>query len=177
MKTSIVAGLILLCGAVSAAPSPTLTKRDDPTATPISVLELPDKDWKCGSTTYNRRDVYYAIQWGVLLAEDDPPQGRGRKDNLYPNGRFPHPFTLNNNGPELDFNDCPDNDDARIEYPLVKNGPYNGSPNNNVKWGPDRAVYTHEPGEVDYQGNGVAKFCGIMTHTGAGDSSAFVLCK
>ena len=98
------------------------------------------------------------------------------KSSEYPNGRFPHAFE-SNPGQKLAFPSyCPADDDARAEYPLVLNGPYNGGINNNVKWGPDRVVYMHESGEVDNDGHPLADFCGIMTHTGADPANAFVLC-
>lgn len=131
-----------------------------------------------GDKQYSAHDIYLAAQYGVLLAESDPPQFRGKKSKEYPNGRFPHAFTANSNGQSLNFlPGCPDGDDSRHEYPLVANGPYNGGISNNNKWGNERVVYMHEPGEVDevenhYKGT----FCGVMTHSGASDSSSFVLC-
>ena len=127
-----------------------------------------------GTQQYNNHDVYLAAQYGVLLEDTD--QGRGKKSAQYPNGRFPHAFTQNKNGVSLGFlPGCPDNDDIRAEYPLVTSGPYNGGLNNN-KWGQDRVVYTHEQGEVDEDGHPKATFCGVMTHTGASETGAFVLC-
>lgn len=176
MKSSIATSLILLFGAINALPQSELEKRADPDMVPVTFDQLPTTTFTCGSTQYSAHDIYLAAQYGVLLAESDPPQGRGKKSNQYPNGRFPHAFQMNKNGQSLNFlPGCPDNDDARAEYPLVANGPYNGGLNNN-KWGNDRVVYVHEPGEVDEDGHDKGTFCGVMTHTGASESGAFVLC-
>lgn len=130
-----------------------------------------------GSNQYSAKDIYLAAQWGVLLADSTPPQSRGKKSKEYPNGRFPHAFTANNNGNSLNFlPGCPDGDDDRQEYPLVANGPYNGGISNNNKWGNDRVVYMFEEGEEDDDGHPKGTFCGVMTHSGASDSTSFVLC-
>jgi hypothetical protein len=148
-----------------------------------------ETDPKIGGNSYSAHDIYLAVEYGVVL--QDAGQGRGskllarehavgftdshpEKSSQYPNGRFPHPFTVNK-GPVLGFPaNCPANDD-RKEYPLVNNGPYNGGLNNN-KWGNERVVYMYENGEIDNDGHPQANFCGIMTHTGAAETGGFVLC-
>jgi len=145
---------------------------DDPEAVPVTVRDLAqDSNAKCGASTYNHDDLYKAVQWGILLQNDGV--FRGKKSKEYPKGRFPHSYTAT----EFTFNnDCP-SDDNRQEYPLVSNGPYNGGISNNKKWGNDRVVYYHEPGEVDeVEGHPVGYFCGAITHSGASSSADFVQC-
>lgn len=101
-----------------------------------------DADQSTGDNKYTAHDVYLAAQYGVRLQATG--QARGKKSTQYPNGRFPHAFTSNKNGVAVGFPDyCPENDDLRKEYPLVKNGPYNGGISNNNKWGNDRVVYMY----------------------------------
>ncbi|KAL9073129.1 MAG: hypothetical protein Q9161_003183 [Pseudevernia consocians] len=178
MKSSIATSLALLFGAVNALPQSELEKRaTDPIMVPVTFNQLPTTTFTCGSNHYSNQDVYLAAQYGVLLKDSVPPQYRGKKSNLYPNGRFPHAFTSNPNGQSLSFlPNCPDDDDDRQEYPLIANGPYNGGISNNNKWGNDRVVYVFEEGEIDNDGHPLATFCGVMTHSGASDSSSFVLC-
>lgn len=178
MKSSIATSLVLLFGAINALPQSELEKRaTDPVMVPVTFNQLPTTSFTCGSNQYSAQDIYLAAQYGVLLADSDPPQFRGKKSTEYPNGRFPHAFTSNSNGQSLPFlPGCPDGDDDRDEYPLIANGPYNGGISNNNKWGKDRVVYVYEAGETDDDGHPMATFCGVMTHTGASDSSSFVLC-
>lgn len=134
---------------------------DDPSNSPVSVIDLPQGTTStCGDNTYNYDDIYNAISWGIKLSEKGI--GRGKKSGTYPVGRFPH-FVIDTG---FDYGDnCPE-DKNRMEYPIVFDGPYNGGLRND-KYGPDRAVYYHEPGEVGNNGDPIGYYCGLITHTGA----------
>lgn len=47
----------------------------------------------------------------------------------------------------------PADDDTRVEYPLVLDGPYNGGISNDVNLGPDRVMYMQEKGEIEFEGH------------------------
>lgn len=143
---------------------------DDPSMTPVDVRDLgPDATMTCGSSTFNRKDIYLAVQWGTILEAEN--LGRGRKDPMHPNGRFPHDYT------ETTFsfnNHCPA-DPNRLEYPLVKNGPYNGAIGSNTSWGKHRVIF-YGKGEEAPDGNPIVYFCGGVTHEGAPAKNKFVQC-
>ncbi|CZT20694.1 uncharacterized protein RCC_06552 [Ramularia collo-cygni] len=143
---------------------------NDPSMTPVDVLDL-DQDVKmtCGSTEFSYKDIYQAVQWGEILEQEN--LGRGKKSKEFPTGRFPHSYTAT----EFTFNDnCPA-DDNRQEYPLIKDGPYNGGISNNVQWGDHRVIY-YSKGEVAADGNPIVYFCGGLTHEDADDDGEFVQC-
>ncbi|OAQ64637.2 ribonuclease domain-containing protein [Pochonia chlamydosporia 170] len=175
MKPIYIASILTTCTLTHALP-PALLPRDfqplpdDPSNGPTSVVDLPhDISKKCGTTTYTYNDIYDAASWGMKLQEKGI--ARGKKSKEYPNGRFPHSYT----DTKFDFGkNCPA-DDNRHEYPLVTKGPYNGGLNNN-KWGNDRVVYYHEPGEIGNDGHPLGYYCGTITHSGA-PTGQFVECK
>lgn len=89
--------------------------------------------------------------------------------------KYPHSFDHDDSkGHKLNFPSyCPEDKD-RMEFPLVKQGPYDGG-KSNTKQGDERVVYFYEDGEVDNNGHAKATYCGIMTHVGA-PKGGFLMC-
>lgn len=177
LSTSTIGALLSLHTLASALPNPNLLFSrgfnplpDDPSNSPVSVMDLEQEvSSTCGSNTYTYDQIYDAISWAIKLGEKGI--ARGKKSKQYPNGRFPHFIT----SPELSWGDnCP-NDENRMEYPIVFDGPYNGGLRNG-QWGEDRVVYYHEPGEVGSNGDPIGYYCGLITHTGADPKSSFLQC-
>lgn len=162
--------------ALPTSPSSTLIARkftpqpNDPAMTPVDVRDLAqDATMTCGSTTFGYKDIYQAIQWGEILEEEN--LGRGKKSEAFPQGRFPHSYE----DTQYTFNgNCPA-DSNRQEYPLVKDGPYNGGISGNNKWGDHRVIYYFK-GEEAPDGNPIGYFCGGLTHEGA-ETGKFLQCN
>ncbi|USW54067.1 Putative ribonuclease/ribotoxin [Septoria linicola] len=158
------------------APSSALLARefkplpDDPSMTPIDVKDLAqDATMTCGGTTFTYDDIYKAVQWGTILEKEN--LGRGKKSKEFPTGRFPHSY----DSTQFSFSgNCPANGN-RQEYPLIKDGPYNGGISNNVQWGDHRVVY-YDNGEEAADANPIVYFCGGITHEGAPSKADFVQC-
>ncbi|KAK8017871.1 hypothetical protein PG993_014197 [Apiospora rasikravindrae] len=133
-----------------------------PTARDVGGIEhSPSTNWKCGNSLFTPDDITAAQQYAVNIQNQKPPVFHGRKDKLYPNGRFPHQFI--NTTPTMEFAAYCDDEANRKEYPIIKPGeqtPYTGSVNNNVNWGDHRILYIHKIGETK------SIFCGLMTHEG-----------
>ncbi|KAJ6151638.1 hypothetical protein N7470_007235 [Penicillium chermesinum] len=93
---------------------------------------------QCGKNTYDGLDIYLAAEYAVNLGLLSPPETRGA-------GNYPNPFDNDDSkGNQLHFPaHCPEHDENRKEYPLVKNGPYNGGKNNR-KYGDERVVFYYD---------------------------------
>ncbi|UNI25019.1 hypothetical protein JDV02_010727 [Purpureocillium takamizusanense] len=164
---------ILFLGLVSALPAEDLIELDDraePSNAPID-WDGPNQSAsiKCGKNTYDGHDVYLAAQHGVNLGLLSPPETRGEK-------KFPHAFDHDDSkGVKLHFpKHCPENDKHRQEYPLVKNGPYNGG-KNNKKYGDERVVFYYDGKAQGVDGHPLVYYCGLMTHEGAA-KGGFIQC-
>ncbi|KAJ5804124.1 uncharacterized protein N7518_000427 [Penicillium psychrosexuale] len=118
---------------------------------------------KCGKSTYTGHDIYLAAQHAVNLSFLSPPEKRGEKP-------YPHKFD-HNRSKKVDLHfpaHCSEHDDNRQEYPLVKNGPCNGS-KNNKKYGKKRAVFYYNGKTEGVDGHPLVYFCGLLTHEGLKD--------
>ncbi|GJN71073.1 ribonuclease domain-containing protein [Purpureocillium lilacinum] len=172
MKVTLTAAVLFL-GLASALPAEDLIELDDraePSNAPID-WDGPNQSAsiKCGKNTYDGHDVYLAAQHGVNLGLLSPPETRGEK-------KFPHAFDHDDSkGVKLHFpKHCPENDKNRQEYPLVKNGPYNGG-KNNKKYGDERVVFYYDGKAQGVDGHPLVYYCGLMTHDGAA-KGGFIQC-
>ncbi|KAI1077654.1 hypothetical protein F5B20DRAFT_592692 [Whalleya microplaca] len=167
MKVSFTSVLYFL-GAVNALPAFEIDARQVSNK-PITLKNGPDPNdnLQCGDNEYSGRDIYLAAQYGINLALVGETRGRNK---------YPHTFDHDSSkGNTLKFpKECPENDDARKEYPLQVNGRYDGG-KNNVKQGDERVVYFHKDDETDIEGHALVYYCGIMTHVGA-PAGGFKLC-
>ncbi|OGE49576.1 hypothetical protein PENARI_c020G06992 [Penicillium arizonense] len=173
MKLTLATISILFLSLTSALPAEDfadLEERAEPSNAPI--------DWdgpnasasiKCGKNTYDGHDIFLAAQHAVNLGLLNPPETRGAKS-------YPHPFDNDDSkGVKLHFPaHCPEHDQNRKEYPLVKNGPYN-SGKNNKKYGDERVVFYYDGEAQGVDGHPLVYYCGLMTHEGA-ERGGFVQC-
>lgn len=144
---------------------------NDPSMTPVDVRDLAsDATMTCGGTTFGYKDIYKAVQWAIILEAENLGRGKKSNDVRFKNGRFPHSYddtTYSFNG------NCPA-DENREEYPLIKDGPYNGGLRN-TQYGDHRVIYYSNGGEAP-DGNPIAYFCGGITHEGATEEGKFLQC-
>ncbi|KAI0397429.1 hypothetical protein F5Y17DRAFT_455087 [Xylariaceae sp. FL0594] len=156
MKAFAVASLFTLALAV---PFESIQRRDLPDHTPVNIPNFDDFDARCGSTTISAKDIRNAVSWGVNLQRADQTVGS--------NG-YPHFF---GNGEGFTFQDAACNDenqDYRIEFPILKGDTYDGDPDDAGLY---RAIYVHDPNtEPDYEGNPTATYCGTIYHAGSDNS-------
>ncbi|KAJ5247876.1 hypothetical protein N7468_002859 [Penicillium chermesinum] len=165
MKFTLAAASVLFLGATLALPAERvvdLEARANPSNEPI--------DWdgpnssasiQCGKNTYDGLDIYLAAEYAVNLGLLSPPETRGA-------GNYPNPFDNDDSkGNQLHFPaHCPEHDENRKEYPLVKNGPYNGGKNNR-KYGDERVVFYYDGASQGVDGHPLVYYCGLITHEGA----------
>lgn len=145
---------------------------DDPEETEIlHIFDLnAGATMTCESDTFTLRDIVDAIEWSHTIA--DAGLGRGKKSDRYKKGRFPHSYT------DEDLGDwgasCPNGNEDRQTYPLIKkNGPYNGG-YRNKEWGPHRVLYMLSSEKIDDEQS--VYFCGGITHENAPTTPEFVRC-
>lgn len=162
MKLSYTTSLLLFLGVVNAVPA-RLTERA-PSNAPINLEHGPDPtdSFQCGTATYTGHTIYISAQRGVNLKLVGETRGRYQ---------YPHKF---GNKESLALpSHCPADDNLQ-EFPLM--APVYDGGKNNVKQGDERVLYYWVPGDIDFQGNPNAKYCGIMTHVGAPTTGGFLLC-